>query len=100
MATSTLNPNTVNYLLIPVVLAFYAAFNANKAKATFMQWIVENKMTMIAAALVLLVVVSMPKILTGAATMVYILPLLSSWGIISMISNVFTAIEALFKNKV
>lgn len=87
----------MNIILALLVLIAYVLFRAHKAKQSPLSWIVDNKFTVIAAGAVMIASAVLPKVLSGALIVTYVLPIVNLQGIISTISHVFTAVEDFFK---
>lgn len=87
----------LNILFALAIIIAYIVIHAKKAKVDAIEWAKANKMTVLAAAVVLGLVLFMPKVLTGTLIVVYVLPLVNTWGIISFISNLFTTAEGWVK---
>lgn len=87
----------MNIALSLLVLVVYVLVHAHKSGTSILEWIAANKMTVIVAGGLLIGVALLPKVITGTLVILYVLPLLNTWGIVSAVSNLFTVVEGWIK---
>ena len=88
----------MNYILAIGVVLAYIAIHANKEGKGLVPYILANKLNIAVVAGVMLVTTLAPKFLTGAAIVAYVLPLVSTWGIVSSVNNAIDIVKGFVTN--
>lgn len=86
----------MNYILAIGVVVAYIAIHANKEGKGLIPYILANKLNLAVVAGVMFAVTLAPKFLTGAAIVAYVLPLVSTWGIVSTVNNAIDIVKGFF----
>ncbi len=91
----------MNALFALLILIAYVLIHAKKAKLSPLEWLKANVLTTVCAAAILLGSLLVPKsVLMAVASWVgtpMLLALALKWGVVSVVSNLFTMVSAFVK---